>query len=967
MKPTIFFCLLLSLLLGLGACSTKKNTSGSRWFHSFTARYNTFYNGQVAYTEGMLAKEQGNKDNYTDYLPLYMVGNKNSRLIGAANFNTTILKCEKAIKLHSIKHKPVVNRNKRLTPKQKQYMARKEFNPFLKNAWLLMGEAQFQKGQFEEAASTFSYITRLYSGEPDVLGIARARLARCYTELSWFYDAEDVFNKIKRDSLSPKAGRELDETMADFLIRQERFKEAVPYLRKVVKRLKSKKQKARGYYLLGQIYNTLGQKDLAYKSLRKTIRQNPPYELAFNARILQAEVLSKGKEKKMISRLNTMAKSPNNKEFLDQIFFAMGNIHINQRDTIAAVKAYEEGRAKSTRNGLEKGVLLLRLGDIYWERKDYPGAQRCYGEAIGLIDKEHESYSEVSRRSKVLDELIPYTSTIHLQDSLQTLARMSEKDRLEAIDKLIDFLKKKEEEAKKAKSDSLAEANRLNNEMNNTNNMISPAPRPTTPAVSDQSWYFYNTQLVMQGKTDFQRRWGRRKGEDNWRRSNRTVLAQNDFEAYNYDEEHKKDSAAMASEKADTVKQEKLSVQDSLAKDPHNRAYYLAQIPFTPEQKKASDELIKDALYNAGLIEKDQLEDFPLAEETFVRLYTQYPDFSPMDDVYYQLFLLESRWGRKDRAEQYRQRLSAEYPKSDYTLLITAPDYELNARFSKEIEDSLYTATYDAYRHNDLTTLKKNCSLSANKYPNGINRPKFMFLQALSRLQTGERSLFVSELKELVAKYPESDVSELAGMMVKGVESGRVPGSGGYDFGSIWQRRKAGSQAEGDSLTARPQLSDDRNGNFLFILAYPPKSVNEDQLLYDLARYNFTSFMVRNFEIQLVKEDGIDQLRVTGFRNFSEAHAYAQRLYADSILSKQVKKTRVVIISEENLKLLGVEYSFDEYKQFYDKHFAPLEVKPDLQLDKQTEIIIRSEDDVPGKQGEETKDADDDGGEWYSE
>ena len=43
---------------------------------------------------------------------------------------------------------------------------------------------------------------------------------------------------------------------------------------------------------------------------------------------------------------------------------------------------------------------------------------------------------------------------------------------------------------------------------------------------------------------------------------------------------------------------------DSLANDPHNREYYLAQIPFTEEQKAESDLIIMDGLYNSELFSR---------------------------------------------------------------------------------------------------------------------------------------------------------------------------------------------------------------------------------------------------------------------------------------------------------------------------------------------------------------------------
>ena len=403
--PLLLLCLVL-----LTGCSTKKNTSGSRFWHSFTARFNTYHNGNEAYKEGMIAKETGNKDNYTEMLPFFMVENTKSAQLGASNFETAITKCEKAIHLHSIKKKPVLSANKTRSPKTKAYLQRKEFNPFLKHAWLLMGRAQYQKGDFIAAASTFSYITRLYAAEPIVANEARLWMARSYTAMDWYYDAEDALGRALRDTIPSSLRQTLNDTQADLLLSQGKYEEAVPLLQKAAKAERRKLPKARLYFLLGQVHRELGNKQEAYKALRKCLKQNPPYELAFNARILQTEVLADAKTaRKMVSRLQRMARSNNNKDYLDQVYYAMGNIYMVQNDTARAIGAYEKGRQKATRSGIEKGVLLLRLAGIYWEQTDYEKAQKCYAEALGMIDKEYDGYAGIARRSKILDELVPHT------------------------------------------------------------------------------------------------------------------------------------------------------------------------------------------------------------------------------------------------------------------------------------------------------------------------------------------------------------------------------------------------------------------------------------------------------------------------------------------------------------------------------------------------------------------------------
>lgn len=945
----------------------------TRWWHSFTARYNTYFNADQAFIEGQKAKADGHKDNFTEMLPVFLVGNEKSREAGKAQYETAITKCQKAITLHSIKRRPQVSASKRKSAKMKQYLQRKEFNPFLKNAWLLMGQAQFQKGDFLEAASTFSYIARLYAAEPAVATEARQWLARSYAQIDWYYDAEDALSKVRRDSVSKRVARLVDATQADLLLRQERYADALPYLERSASHATGEFRQARLYYLLGQVYHQLGNREKAYKSLARCIRKSPPFELSFNARILQTEVQAADSRsgKKMIARLRRMARSANNKDYLDQVYYAMGNIYLTNRDTLHAISAYETGREKATRAGVEKGILLLRLGSLYWEKRKFKQAQQCYTEALGMIEKTHDNYEEVTRRSKVLDKLVPYTSAVQLQDSLQALSRMGEAERNAAIDRVIEALKKKEEEERQARLDSAAEAraeaNGLNDFMGN-NNAPNAGLRPQNN--QQQVWYFYNPMLVMQGKEDFKKQWGKRKNEDNWRRSNRTVVAMDDDEGYDYEAEDSlqalADSAALNAEE-----QAPMSEADSLANDPHCREYYLKQIPFTPEAREASDEIIKDALYNAGIIEKDDLEDFPLAAGTLERLTSQYTQFDRMAEAYYHLFLLYSRWGKPDKAQAARNFLASAYPDHELTRLITAPDFEQQARYGKQLEDSLYAATYRAYRNRDEATVAKNFAYSTAKYPSGLNRPKFILVHVLSRLATADTQELVAELRKLVGDFPESDVSQLAGMLVRGLEAGRQIGTGTFDLGSLWDRRSAAADSLATDAARQKQFSTERETPFLFVLAYPTDSIDTNRLLYEMAHFNFASFVVRGFDMEVVKADGISQLRIAGFASYDEAHAYAQRCYKDKELYPFLKRGRVLLISKTNLDMLGTLFSFNDYQQFFDQTFAPIELKPGQPIEQLIPVEQHYEDEYTPEELErmnsESGDEplDDDGGEWY--
>ena len=937
----IIFSLLTISVLGIISCSTKNNTSQTRWWHAFNTRYNVYYNGAQAYIDGSLEKENGNKDNFTELIPLYTVGNKYSRDLGKGNYDRAIEKAEKAIAKHSIKKRPEWTKSRRKTEKDIEWLSRGEYNPFLWKAWMLMGRSQFHKGAFEEAAATFAYMSRLYKGQPAIYGKARAWLAKCYIEQDWLYDAEDIIRNMQRDSLDWRAVKEWDYTYADYYLHTGELKKAVPYLQKVIKHEMRKKQKARELYLLGQVLGSLGRNEEAYKAFQRVIRTNPPYELDFNARIAQTEVTAKGQTKKMISKLKQMASSDNNKEYLDQVYYAMGNIYLATRDTLAAINAYEQGNKKATRSGIEKGVLLLHLGDLYWAKERFGDAKRCYGEAIGLLDKDRKDYEQLSERSKILDELAPYTDAVQLQDSLQYLAKCSEQERNAAIDRVISALKKKEKEERN-RQDPLNNGQQqgMNGDFGNDN--LGMPKSVNNRQGQDNTWYFYNPTAVQQGKITFQQLWGKRENIDNWQRINQSVVgkignANRPFELTN----EQRDSIMRIEAQQDSIKQS----TDSLKNDPHKREYYLSQIPFTAEQLAQSNKILEDGLPHSGVIFKDRLDNLRLAEKALRWVSDNYPDYEQMDDVYYHLYLLYMRKNEPQLAENYVTQLSQKYPKSKWTALLTDPYYKQNLRFGVQIEDSLYAATYEAFKQGRYNEVAGNTHVSESRFPMGANRDKFLFIGGLSKLNNGDPTGCVNDMKEVVKNYPSSRISEMAGMIVNGVQAGKKLRGGKFDLDDIWNYR-ANVMNDSDSIQ-QAKLSSERDIDFKFMLVYHPDSLKENKLLFELARFNFTNFLVRNFEIEIEDLNGMHLMQVSGFRSFDEAYQYARQLFASQTVVQQTDKgTKGVIISDKNLKLIGTIYSFKDYEAFYAKHFAPIVVTKRYLLSEPAEVANPRERDI---------------------
>jgi len=911
----VIYALLLMLVTVATGCSTSNNTAVSRSYQAMVTRYNVYFNGNEAYKRGYQAQEKAKEDNLLEILDLYPISDERVRSTGSSDFDLAIEKSQKAVKLHSISAKPK-KKNGTPTESDKAFQNKNEYNPYLWHAWFLMADAQRQKGDFIEAASTYSYISKLYYDEPEIVAESQYKMAQCYSELGWNYESEELFQRSGETKTSLARRQDYQARFASHLLNQERYEESIPLLESAINRKGvSKTQRIREKYLLAQLYKTTDRNDDAYRMFGKVIRMSPPHQIEFYARIQQTETMATGGNvRKIMKKLQRMERDPKNRENLDQIYYAMGNIHLVRGDTATALALYNEGLDKSQKASPEKGILLLTMANLYWDRKDYPNASRCYSQAVGMIDATHKEYETVKLRSSVLEDLVKSTETVKLQDSLQWLSTLPEDVVYSIIDKVIEDLKEQDqlEEEQRVKKEREAARKGIASEMSITDDDASSAG----------GWYFYNAKIVERGRREFAKQWGNRKLEDNWRRSNKTTLAPVEQIAPDSPETIQEANADILGdiivESLDSIPQET---------DPYKREYYIQQIPYTDEDKLKSDNLISEALLEEGLIYKDRLTEYPDAEKPLMRIINDYPEAQEADKALYNLYLMYSLWGKNTEADICRARMQESYPESDYTVMICDSDYIDNARYGKHREDSIYAVTYAAFREGDLHTVRHNCEISAGKYPKGQHRAKFMFLDATLDLQGGDTDSFLEKLKEIVTKYPQNEISELAGLIAQGIQNGRILQS--TSFGSIWDRRNGTAQeSTPDSLL--PQFSEDRYEPFIFILAYPEGELEQNQLLFEVARYNFTNYMMRNFDISFRTEQGIGMMQVGDFLNFDEAYVYSRNLYDDPDMARKLSGIKAVIITRSNLEILLRHYSFNDYQEFYEEHFLNI---PEFDID----------------------------------
>ena len=103
---------------------------------------------------------------------------------------------------------------------------------------------------------------------------------------------------------------------------------------------------------------------------------------------------------------------------------------------------------------------------------------------------------------------------------------------------------------------------------------------------------------------------------------------------------------------------------------------------------------------------------------------------------------------------------------------------------------------------------------------------------------------------------------------------------------------------------------------------------------------------MRNFDIEIEDVEGLSRMQISGFRNFDEALQYARQLYQQQNIVERLGKSRTIIVSEQNLPLLGQQFSYEDYQEFYDEHFAPLKISTAPLLSEPAEIGYEKEPDL---------------------
>ena len=866
-----FYLMAIILLLIISSCSTKKNTWTRRAYHNVTCHYNVYWNGIVSLNEGIVILNEKVVDNYNSVIRINNYGTPADATILNPKMDRTIKKASIGIQRHSMS------------------FGGKEYVKWVKDSYLMMGMAHFYKQDYTSARRVFDYVAKEYESTP-ISYEAILWLARTFIQTERFEKAEASLNllqsKLKDENFPRSVEKEIPIVYADFYIARGDYSAAYPYLERGLELASDNSTITRIYFIMGQINQLDHNYTQAMSYFSKVVKKNPPYKMAFEAQmnIAQCYVEGSGDSRHINKVLLKMAKEDKNKDYLDQIYYALAQIATTDNKDTLVIYYLKKSVSTSVSDPVQKTTSSLELADIYFDDGVYKQAQAYYDTAAMSLPKDYPDYEKIMSKTTILSALVAQIQTIELQDSLQTIALMDTVDLYAMIDNLIEEYEKEQQKIAKEKE-------------NGTGTQFVDMTRSKPGQPLGGGWYFDNPAALGRGRTEFIKKWGDRKLEDNWRLTDKRMVMQS-FEEDLTDEEviTKSDSVIM------------------LVTNPRDRAYYLQHIPRTPEQLAVSDSLIVDAYNRLAYLYYEDLKDTTLALETYLAFQKKYPDNKYRLESWYALYKIYTGEGNSDEANFYKGLIVVNYPESNYAKVLLDPDYFIKLSQQKNEVATLYEKTFKAFNREKYYRVITYSDEAVELFPEDTALiPKFLYLRAISLGAVDVADTLYSSLISLVQKYPTSSVAPLAKSVIQTLQ---LEYGLGIPEGSTVSSPKASAKE-----TIYKFNADEMH---LVLIIVKSEDVNVSALKVRISDFDKKYFRLKRLRVKsLMLDDQRTIITVGNFDSKDEAGNYLLALRNDEyvVSGLQNKEFEVYSISASNYPIFYRDKDIALYKEFFEKNY----------------------------------------------
>jgi tetratricopeptide (TPR) repeat protein len=708
-----------AIYLLLTACSQNNNSFVAVTYHNLLARDNSFFLARERMKEVEKTVYDQRQDNFNEILEVIPA------------FDST--------KTKSIKQLDDIIK------KASMPIRRHKNSMYVDDSYILVGRCRMYKADFKLGMDTYKFINHS-SQENEEKAEAMIYLMRAYMAQNEYDNALTVAEYIEK--LKPnyrKNKREFYLSRAQYYRHFEEYEKCAKDLTLALPHIRKKDPKSRTNFILGQIYQEQGKDTLAYKHYKKVLKLNPPFDFAFYTKLYMVQVghFNKKSKKEVDKYFKKLLADDKNSEYKDKIYYEMARYEIKQKNYPGGEANLKKALQNKGSNKHQTASSYLAMGELYFEKlNNYKLAKVYYDSAVINWDVKHKRYKEISKRHKILTELVEQTEIIRRNDSLLVLAAMDSVALNAFVDKAIARdkaeAKKKADEEKKSKDKA--------NDFNFTGLPADASASPTS------TFYFSNPGQVSQGYSDFLRNWGKRANEDNWRRA-RKEEPQPDLSNADPNDT----TAASATAAKDTGGEDQAKKDDD-ALPTVDRSAYVKDIPFTDEAKLASNTEIKEAQYKLGKIYNFKLYLSDSAVTTFKKQIKRYPENDREPEELYLMYLIAKEKPDAKLLAYAKNELNAKFPNSTFTKLIDNPNYLIENKTNSKKAAVLYKGAYTYYNRKDTAATDSLIASYYVTYPEGTSiDDMFSLLSILNQLNKKvDRKPLADSLDLFIESYKTS-------------------------------------------------------------------------------------------------------------------------------------------------------------------------------------------------------------------
>lgn len=906
LKKYGIYYIIITLTLLAGACSTKKNTWVSRNYQALISNYNVYYNGATAFDNAITRIRGRYTNDYSHILPVYEFADEKAYKAGSSEVETALKKAHKLIQLHSITVKP--QRKDQATEKQKRFYAQEEFNVLIDDAYLLIGKANVVNHSEEEAIEIFDYLSRKYEGAKTCYE-GKIWKAIAYTQTGQYANAQSALESYDLDGLAPiELYPEYMAAYANIYITQQKYNEAIPYMEKAALEIKDNHCRRRYKYILAQLYRNAGRNADAAPLFLALSRGVKDYDMAFAAKLDLATVATTAEElQKAEKTLGKMARDAKNEEQLDQIYYSLGKLEDGKGNTAKAISHYRKSIETSKTNDNQKGLSFLALADIYKEIPQYIETSESLDSAAFYLDDANIRKKETEALAKDYAPIAIELRIIKEQDSLLRIANMSTKEREHFIENIIEeherLIREREEARLAEEEQSMTQSDFYQ--------ITGSMGRPT----SGSTWYFYNQTMISAGKSTFASKWGKRKNEDDWRRSDKTSVTADTNTATD-------DNETSADENANADSTNIATAPTNTKSDNISKETLMAGLPLTESAKQSCYLKIDNALFNSGAMLYETLQDYTMASKQLKEQTTRFTQSENRYNALVLLYFAQYKNDDFDGANTTSEIIRREYGNSTFASYLNTPDYFEKQAATKAEREMQYENTYHAYLSGNYNDAISKATLALRDTSNIKYEAKYLLVRALSHAKSAQTTQFKSDLVSITQRYSGTVEDSVALKLLALLEQGNEPKLATpykSPFTELGGKTLDGQQT-GETYEYRPDTTQS------VICIVDNGMQNEAQ--FAVADYNFTNYIIEDFDIKIVYlADKRPAIIIRNFKDTKNAMSYFYAIREQQFWKQLTTESipTIYVVSDNNIRQLLLTSAGEDYKTFFEKHYLNIE------------------------------------------